>query len=117
MVGGLGGAMVLFGGFGGHKTSALVSRCVADVVAHRGELAAGVVLGGKIVDGHGVAVMEKPGTGVNGVGGAVVPNKYGSSVAGSVAERIVVAMDDYHRQLWRRDAARGGGHHPGEDAG
>jgi hypothetical protein len=69
------------------------------------------------VGGHGVAVMEEPGTDVDGLGGAVVPNEYGAGVVGTVAERIMVAMDDYHRQRWRRDAASGGRHHPDEDTG
>jgi hypothetical protein len=37
--------------------------------------------------------MGEPGTDVDGLGGLVVPNKYGSGVGGTVAERIVVAMD------------------------
>ncbi len=61
--------------------------------------------------------MEEPGTDVDGLGGAVVPNEYGAGVVGTVAERIMVAMDDYHRQRWRRDAASGGRHHPDEDTG
>ena len=114
---GLGGAMVLFGGLGGHKTSALVPNCVAYVEAHGREMAASLVLGVEVVGGHGVAVADEPSTGVDGVRGAVIPNEDGSSVAGSVAERVVGAMDDHHRQRWRRDAASGGGHHPGEDTG
>ncbi len=51
------------------------------------------MFGGKIVGDHGVAVMGEPGTDVDGLGGLVVPNKYGSGVGGTVAERIVVAMD------------------------
>ena len=78
---GLGGVMVLYGGLGGHETSALGPNSIADV-------------GGKIVGGHSVAVMGEPGTDVDGLGGLVVPNENGSGVGGTVAERIVVAMDD-----------------------
>ena len=119
---GLGGVMVLYGGLGdggrgGHETSALGPNSIADVGAHGREVAASVVGGGKIVGGHGVAVMEEPGTDVDGLGGSVVPKKYGAGVAGTVAERILGAMYDYHRQRRRRDAASGGRHHPGEDTG
>lgn len=69
------------------------------------------------MDGDGVAVMAEPGTRVDGAGGAMIPEKYGASVAGSVVVHIVVTMDNCHRQRWRRDAASGRGHHPGEDTG
>ena len=38
-------------------------------------------------------------------------------VVSTVAERIVGAMDDYHRQRWRRDAASCWRHHPDDEIG
>ena len=108
---------MVLGGFSSHETSTLGPNALADVGAHGREAAASLVFGGKIVGDHGVAVMGEPGTDVDGLGGSVVPKKYGAGVAGTVAERILGAMYDYHRQRRRRDAASGGRHHPDKDTG
>ena len=83
----LGGMMVLYGGLGGHKTRALSPNSIAHIGAHGREAAARLIVGGKIVGGHGVDAMEEPGTDMDGLGGAVVPNEYGAGVVGSEYRR------------------------------